>query len=470
MASKASPAPVFRCLACGQEAPKWAGRCGGCGDWNTLTEELAAPADDHPIPHVPGTVRAIGDVPELGDPQFATGIGELDRTLGGGFTGASVSLIGGEPGVGKSTLLLQASAGVARSGRGVLYVTAEESANQLKRRAQRLDSICDELYVLAETRLEVVLARLAETTPALVVVDSVHTLYDDRVSGVPGSVTQVREATNAQVAVARRSGSAVVLVGHVTKDGGLAGPRVLEHAVDTVMHFEGDRDGALRLLRVVKHRFGATDRVGMFRMGRQGIESLDDPSGLLLADRRAGVPGSAVVAVLEGHRPVLVEVQALVSPRPAGTGGYGTRTVTGLVPRRIDLILAVLAQRAQLDLSNADVFVSVAGGLTVREPAADLAIAAAVVSAATLRAIPGDVMMVGEVGLTGELRAVPEPSRRISEAARLGFHRIVAPRDRSVHPAGGAAEWSRSARLQQVPTLGEAMQAISLQDADLRAV
>ncbi|CCM62967.1 MULTISPECIES: DNA repair protein RadA [Candidatus Microthrix] len=470
MASKPSSSPVFRCLACGHEAHKWTGRCGGCGDWNSLTEELSAPLDNHPIPHVPGTVRAIGDVPEVSDPQLTTGIGELDRTLGGGFTGASVSLIGGEPGVGKSTLLLQAAAGVARSGRTVLYVTAEESANQLKRRAQRLDAICDDLFVLAETRLEVVLARLAETTPALVVVDSVHTLFDDRVSGVPGSVTQVREATNALVAAARRSGAAVVLVGHVTKDGGLAGPRVLEHTVDTVMHFEGDRDGALRLLRVIKHRFGATDRVGMFRMTKRGIESLDDPSGLLLADRQAGVPGSAVVAVLEGHRPVLVEVQALVSPRPAGSGGFGTRTVTGLVPRRIDLILAVLAQRAQLDLSSADVFVSVAGGLTVREPAADLAIAAAVVSSATLRAVPGDVMMLGEVGLTGELRSVPEPSRRISEAARLGFSRIVAPRDRSVRPAGGEVEWARSARLQQVATLGEAMHAMSLQDAGLRAV
>ena len=237
MASKPSSSPVFRCLACGHEAHKWTGRCGGCGDWNSLTEELSAPLDNHPIPHVPGTVRAIGDVPEVSDPQLTTGIGELDRTLGGGFTGASVSLIGGEPGVGKSTLLLQAAAGVARSGRTVLYVAAEESANQLKRRAPRLGAICDALFVLAETRLEVVLARLAETTPALVVVDSVHTLFDDRVSGVPGSVTQVREATNALVAAARRSGAAVVLVGHVTKDGGLAGPRVLEHTVDTVMHF-----------------------------------------------------------------------------------------------------------------------------------------------------------------------------------------------------------------------------------------
>jgi DNA repair protein RadA/Sms len=351
----------------------------------------------------------------------------------------------------------------------VLYVSAEESAAQIRRRATRLGAVVDGLDVLAETRLDAVLGRMAECRPELMVVDSVHTLFDPSVSGVPGSVTQVREAANRLVAAARRTGAAVVLVGHVTKDGGLAGPRVLEHTVDTVMHLEGDRDGALRLLRVVKHRFGATDRVGLFRMGRHGLESLDDPSGLLLADRKAGVPGSAVVAVLEGRRPLLVEVQALVSARPGG-GGNGSRTVTGLSPKRIDLILAVLAQRAGLNLASADVFVSVAGGLTVREPAADLAIAAAVMSAATLRAVPCDVMMVGEVGLTGELRAVPEPARRISEAARLGFNRIVAPRDHNAQPAGGEAELARAARLHQVSTLSEAMQAMALQDAGLRAV
>lgn len=433
---------TFRCSSCGAAAPVWAGRCTGCEEWNTLVEERTAPvARSIGAPVAPA--RPIADVADQDAAPMPTGVAELDRVLGGGLVPGSVTLVGGEPGIGKSTLLLQTAASMAGPGRPALYLTAEESAPQVRGRAQRLGVLADHLWLAADTALPDVLAHLDAVQPAVLVVDSIQTIHDPELASAPGAVGQVRECAQRLVTEARARGMAVVLVGHVTKDGGLAGPRVLEHLVDTVLSFEGDRHHALRLLRAVKHRFGGTAELGVFEMSDAGLLGVDDPSALFLADRRAGEAGSVVVPVLDGGRPLLVEVQALLAPTTIPTP---RRQGQGVESGRLGMLLAVLAQRAGVSTANLDVWVTVAGGVRATEPAADLGVALAVVSAITDVPIPGDLVVCGEVGLAGELRQVGRIDRRLAEAARLGFRRVLVPTSAPEPPAGCQAIRARGLR------------------------
>lgn len=420
---------VHRCRECGAAAPRWLGRCPECGEWGSLVEEVtrtpatATTAALRTGSEQPVSIRDIDPVAAL---RRATGIEELDRVLGGGLVPGSVTLLGGEPGMGKSTLLLQALASMCGRGARALLVTAEESKDQVRLRASRLGATPDDLYVLAETSLPDVLAHVDALDPHVVAVDSIQTVVDPDVGGVAGSVAQVRECTARLVRMAKERDVVTLLVGHVTKDGSLAGPRVLEHAVDTVLAFDGDRHHALRLVHALKHRFGSTEELGLFEMTELGLVGVADPSALFLADRRPGAPGSVVTAVLEGARPLLVEVQALVAP--AANSAMPRRTVQGLESGRVSLVLAVLQQRVA-DAPNAtfDAWVSVAGGVRVTEAGADLAVALALTSARTGEAVRGDTIALGEVGLGGEVRQATHTARRLGEAARLGFVRAIAP-------------------------------------------
>ncbi len=362
-----------------------------------------------------------------------TAVGELDRVLAGGLVPGSVTLVGGEPGIGKSTLLLQAAAGAAGAGATTLYLTAEESAAQVRGRAARIGALPRSLWLASETDLPTVIGHLDQVGPSLVVIDSIQTLHDPSLSSAPGSVAQVRECAHRLVAEARARNVAVVLVGHVTKDGGLAGPRVLEHLVDTVLSFDGDRHHALRLLRAVKHRYGGTGELGVFEMTDRGLVGVDDPSAMFLADRRAGEAGSVVVPVLDGGRPLMVEVQALLASSPLPTP---RRQAQGVDSGRLGMLLAVLEQRVGLSVTGMDVWVTVAGGVRATEPAVDLGIALAVASAGADIAVPADVVVCGEVGLAGELRQVGRLDRRMAEAARLGFDRVVVPTTAPEPPSG----------------------------------
>jgi DNA repair protein RadA/Sms len=420
----------------------WAGRCTGCDEWNTLVEERTAPAA-RSVGAPAAPARPIADVADRDAAPMATGVPELDRVLGGGLVPGSVTLVGGEPGIGKSTLLLQAAASMAAAGRPALYLTAEESAPQVRARAQRLGALADQLWLAADTSLPDVVAHLDAVQPSVLVVDSIQTVHDPELASAPGAVGQVRECVQRLVTEARARGVAVVLVGHVTKDGGLAGPRVLEHLVDTVLSFEGDRHHALRLLRAVKHRFGGTGELGVFEMSDAGLVGVDDPSALFLADRRTGEAGSVVVPVLDGGRPLLVEVQALLAPTTIPTP---RRQGQGVETSRLGMLLAVLDQRVGVSVANLDVWVTVAGGVRAGEPAADLGVALAVVSAITGVPVPGDVVACGEVGLAGELRQVGRLERRMAEAARLGFGRVLVPTTAPEPPAGCRAVRARGLR------------------------
>ena len=443
---------VFRCMSCGAEAPKWSGKCAGCGDWNTLTEELDLPSSisslsDPPVPPVPITAVRSQD----GQP-VPTGIPEVDRVLGGGLVPGSVTLVGGEPGVGKSTLVLQLMGARAAAGSTVLYITGEESADQVRLRADRLGALQDNLLLAAETSLPNVIHHINEVRPEICVVDSIQTLHDPAYTSAPGSVTQVRECAHRLVQTAKTTGTTVLLVGHVTKDGQLAGPRVLEHVVDTVLSFEGDRHHALRLLRAQKHRFGSTEELGLFAMVASGLEPVPDPSGLFIGDRRPGLPGSIVTPALEGHRPLLVEVQTLVAssqlPQPR-------RSCQGLDSGRLALLLAVLERRAGIRIQQLDVYANAVGGVKVVEPGADLAICLALASAVAGVPIPPSMVACGEVGLGGEIRQVGRIERRVAEAARLGFTTAVVPRS--------APDTDAPIDLLRVPSLAAAIELLSLQ-------
>ena len=415
---------VQRCGACGATSPQWTGRCPTCGEWNSLAEERVETA--------PPSVGGAGPPPAVALPittvdgtraePVATAIAELDRVLGGGLVPGSVTLLGGEPGAGKSTLLLSAAAASARQGRRALYVSAEEGEHQVRGRAQRLGALEPDLWLLAETVLPNVVAALDTVRPDLVVIDSIQTVVDPELGSAPGSVVQVRECAHRLVQEARRRQMAVLLVGHVTKDGTLAGPRVLEHVVDTVLSFDGDRHHALRLLRAVKHRFGPTHELGVFEMTAGGRVGVADPSGMLLADRRCGVPGSVVVPAIEGQRPLLVEIQALVTSSP-----LGRRSAQGVDPGRLSMLLAVLSERAGIPFGTSDVYVSAVGGVRLDEPGADLATCLALSSAQTGMAVAPTLVACGEVGLGGELRQVGQTPRRLAEAARLGFTHAIVP-------------------------------------------
>ncbi|MCU1372263.1 MAG: repair protein RadA [Ilumatobacteraceae bacterium] len=426
---------LYRCNECGATEPKWTGRCMGCEAWGTLIEEVDGPVGPGAVPILAPTTAPI-QISDVDPTEFtprATGVAELDRVLGGGLVPGSVTLLGGEPGIGKSTVLLQAAAEVAATGRKVLYLSGEESAQQIRLRAERLGALHPMLWLATEIALPQVLGAIASVEPDLVIVDSVQTLLNPDLASTPGSVAQVRDCSHRLVQEAKRRGCAMVLVGHVTKDGSLAGPRVLEHMVDTVLSFEGDRHHALRLLRVVKHRFGSTQELGLFEMTEKGLAGVPDASGMFLADRRLGIPGSVVVPTIEGARPLLVELQILTTP---STLPSPRRSAQGIDNGRLALLLAVLQQRVGVQTGQVDVYALAVGGVKIVEPGADLALGLAVVSSLTGKPVPADVVACGEVGLGGELRQVAHTPRRLAEAARLGFKRAVLPFSAPAPPPG----------------------------------
>ncbi len=429
----ARPVSRFVCQACGAVTAKWAGRCETCGEWNTVLEEAIearpGPAGKPATGKAPAA-RKLSFVGLAGTaeppPRAATAIAELDRVLGGGIVPASAILVGGDPGIGKSTLLLQAAASLARAGRRVLYISGEESIDQVRLRARRLGLADAGLELAAAVNLRDIAAALeAETDAVLVVIDSIQTMWLDAIESAPGTVAQVRACSFELIRLAKTRGFSVVLVGHVTKEGALAGPRVLEHMVDAVLYFEGDRGHQFRILRAVKNRYGATDEIGVFEMTDQGLAEVPNPSALFLAERRGNIAGSAVFAGLEGTRPVLMEVQALLAANPGGTP---RRSVIGWDGGRLAMLLAVLEARCGLRLAATDVYLNIAGGLRVSEPAADLAVAAAIASAASDRPADPATVYFGEVGLSGEVRQVAQAEARLKEAAKLGFEAACLPR------------------------------------------
>ncbi|MCW3477012.1 DNA repair protein RadA [Limobrevibacterium gyesilva] len=425
----AKPTTRFVCQSCGAAAPKWAGRCESCGEWNTMAEETAE-AGPGRANAKPGNARKIEFVDLAGSatppPRAASGIAELDRVLGGGLVAGSALLLAGDPGIGKSTLLLQAAASLAKAGRRVLYISGEEAIEQVRLRARRLGLQGAKLELAASINLRDIAASLEQATDAaMVVIDSIQTMWMDSIDSAPGTVSQVRACSFELIRLAKTRNFAVVLVGHVTKEGAIAGPRVLEHMVDAVLYFEGDRGHQFRILRGVKNRFGATDEIGVFEMTDRGLAEVANPSALFLAERRGNISGSAVFAGLEGTRPVLVEIQCLLAPNP---GGSPRRSVIGWDSGRLSMLLAVLETRCGLRLNASDVYLNVAGGLRVGEPAADLAVAAALVSAATDQPADPGCVFFGEVGLSGEVRQVAQAESRLKEAQKLGFDAACLPR------------------------------------------
>jgi DNA repair protein RadA/Sms len=426
---------VYSCQECGAQSQKWLGRCPECEAWNSLVEERAVPTTPgagaasasagarYALAATAGP-RLYEEIDTVVSARLATGIEEFDRVLGGGVVPGSLVLIGGEPGIGKSTLLLQAAAHFAKTTGTVLYSSGEESEHQIKSRGQRLGVERAPLYLLAETCLERILEEIARLRPALVIVDSVQTVFSLKFQSAPGSIGQVREAATQLLFAAKGQNIPTFLVGHVTKDGSLAGPKVLEHIVDTVLYFEGEKHHSHRVVRAVKNRFGAVSELGVFEMTGTGLKGVPNPSALFLAERPANVAGSAVLCCMEGSRPLLVEVQALVS-----TSSYGNakRMASGIDQNRLSLLLAVLEKRAGLNLLGEDVFINVAGGMTVDEPAADLAVVAAVASSLRNRPIRQGTAVFGEVGLAGEVRGAPQAALRVREAAQMGFTRCVVP-------------------------------------------
>ena len=421
-----APKSVFYCSSCGSESAKWLGKCPDCGGWNTFTEEKVSGTDRRTAAPALGGGQAhlYADVDLVVTARLGTGISEFDRVLGGGIVPGSLVLLGGEPGIGKSTLLLQAAAHFAAHVGPVLYCSGEESEHQIKMRGERLGVGRSPLYLLAETCVERLLEEVDRLKPALLIVDSIQTVFSLKLPSAPGSVGQVRQAATDLLFTAKGRTLPTILVGHVTKDGSLAGPRVLEHVVDTVLYFEGAQHHSHRVVRAVKNRFGAANELGVFEMTGGGLRPVANPSEMFLAERPRGVPGSAVLCTIEGSRPILVEVQALVS---ASSFGNARRTASGLDQNRLSLLLAVLEKRAGLNLLSDDVFVNVAGGLAVDEPAADLAIVCAVASSLRNRPLPPDAVLFGEVGLAGEVRATSHAAMRLREAAQLGFTRCVVP-------------------------------------------
>jgi DNA repair protein RadA/Sms len=443
---------VYRCTECGAANPKWAGRCPACGAWNTMVEDVEGDEHDAVVLHLAGPAAAASQITGIdaavGRP-VPTAVAELDRVLGGGLVPGSVTVVGGEPGIGKSTLLLQLA---AAWGGQALYVSAEESAQQVRLRAERLGAVRDGLWLLPETAMPHIVAAIDEVQPSLVVVDSIQTIGDPELASPPGSVVQVRGCAHRLVTEAKRRNIPVILVGHVTKEGGLAGPRTLEHVVDTVLSFEGDRHHALRLLRAVKHRFGPTAELGVFEMAEDGLRGVPDASSLFLTDRRTGVAGSTVTATLEGQRPLLVEVQALTNAVPPGVPPR--RSAQGLDHGRLALLLAVLERRAKQKLSQHEVYASAVGGVKLTEPGCDLPMCMAIVSALNNVPVPPDVVVFGEVGLAGEVRQVSHATRRLSEAARMGFRRAVVP--------ANSAQGADGITLLRVGTLNEALATLGL--------
>jgi DNA repair protein RadA/Sms len=420
------PKTVYVCQSCGSQSPRWMGKCPDCGAWNTMVEERMERAKDV------GSIKdshgveplLLGDIQARDEDRFATKIGELDRVLGGGIVSGSVVLIGGDPGIGKSTLVLQMLKQVSDLRGKALYVSGEESPSQIKLRALRLGVDSESLYILAETQLEGILHAADGLRPQVLVVDSVQTVFTSELPSAPGSVGQVREVSGRLMLFAKRSGIPTFLIGHVTKDGAIAGPRVLEHIVDTVLYFEGDKGHAFRVLRAVKNRFGSTNEIGVFEMKEGGLVEVVNPSEMFLAERPADATGSVVVSSLEGSRPILAELQALVAPTKLA---IPRRTCIGVDFNRVSLLLAVLEKRVGLQLMGMDVFVNIVGGLAIDEPAIDLGVIAAVASSFRERPIDAKTLVMGEVGLAGEVRAISQAGARLKDAVKLGFTRCVLP-------------------------------------------
>lgn len=443
----------FVCQSCGYEAAKWMGRCPECMSWNSFAEEVER-KEQPSRGHIGGDgqlPQPITSIAPLEGKRLPTGIKEFDRVLGDGIVPGSLFLVGGDPGIGKSTLLLQVADLISQNHGKVLYVSGEESAHQTRLRAERLGKLSPNLYLLAETDLEIIGRRIKEMNPVFVIIDSIQTMYDPDLPNAPGSVGQVRECTGRLLRLAKNGGIAIAIVGHVTKEGNIAGPRLLEHMVDAVLYFEGDRHYSFRILRAVKNRFGSTNESGIFTMEEQGLAEVQNPSQMFLAERPAGVPGSLVVACMEGTRPLLVELQALVTPT---CFGMPRRMAAGVDSNRLNLLLAVLEKKVGLQLQNQDTYVNIAGGLKVDEPAVDLAIILA--AASSFRNVPADPSMVvmGEVGLAGEVRAIHRIEQRVQEAIKLGFTKFVIPR--------GSAKDLKCSGVQIIPveTVIEAMEIV----------
>jgi DNA repair protein RadA/Sms len=456
----AKPQKTYVCQSCGTVTNKWAGKCEGCNEWNTIVEE-AAPES---APKGLGTGRkgkSLELVSLKGDgspkpPRHVTGIAEFDRVTGGGMVPGSAVLIGGDPGIGKSTLLLQVVCKLAQTGKTCLYVSGEEAVDQVRLRATRLGLENAPVALASATSVRDIVASMETDPMDLIVIDSIQTMFVDTVDSAPGTVTQVRTCTQELIRVAKKRNIAILFVGHVTKEGQIAGPRVLEHMVDAVLYFEGDRGHQFRILRTVKNRFGPTDEIGVFEMVSEGLVEVPNPSALFLAQRQDNVAGSAVLAGLEGTRPVLVEVQALVAPSALGTP---RRAVIGWDSNRLAMVLAVLETRCGITLSSSDIFLNIAGGIRINEPAADLAVAAALLSSQSNIPVPGNTVFFGEVGLAGEIRSVSQPDVRLKEAVKLGFDRCVIPQ----RPAkkGVKASAIDGARIEEIPHLEDLVRQFS---------
>lgn len=421
---------VFFCQNCGHEESKWLGQCPACKEWNTFVEEkvtvsrgstsAASEAGKERV----SKVVTLSSVSVEEDERIRTGIAELDRVLGGGIVQGSLVLVGGDPGIGKSTLLLQVCQRLSDAGKNVLYISGEESGKQIKLRANRMGTFSEHLYLLCETNLELIRQTIERQKPDMVVIDSIQTMYNEEVSSAPGSVSQVRESTNILMQLAKGMNISIFIVGHVTKEGTVAGPRVLEHMVDTVLYFEGDRHASYRILRGVKNRFGSTNEIGVFEMRKEGLVEVENPSEFMLSGRPEHASGSVVACAMEGTRPILMEIQALVC---RSNFGMPRRTAAGLDYNRVNLLMAVLEKRAGLPLSNYDAYVNIVGGIRMNEPAADLGIVMAIASSYKNRPVPEDAIVFGEVGLSGEVRAVTMPEQRVAEARKLGFKTCIIP-------------------------------------------
>lgn len=451
---------IYSCSECGYETPKWLGRCPDCGSWNTLVEREAVPevkTVEKKLKRAPGNdadAMRVDQIPDEAMMRRSCGIHELDRVLGGGVVDGSLVLVGGDPGIGKSTLLTQVCANMARDGASVLYISGEESARQIKMRANRLGASGSGFYVLSENDMTIVEKRMEQLSPAVMIVDSIQTMYRPDMSSAPGSVSQVRECASQLMRLAKVSGCSIFLVGHVTKEGSIAGPRVLEHMVDAVLYFEGDRQHQYRLLRAVKNRFGSVNELGMFEMASEGMVEVGNPSEALLSGRAHDASGCVVIAAMEGSRPLLTDVQALVATTVFGNP---RRMASGVDQGRLALLLAVMEKRAGFRLYDKDVYINIAGGMSLTEPAADLALCAAVASSFRNRPIDFHCAVMGEIGLAGEVRAVSQAERRIAECGRLGFQRVLLPKSnlRSVRNDSGV-------ELIGVETITEAMAAMGL--------
>jgi DNA repair protein RadA/Sms len=461
-----NPRPAFRCTECGWETGKWVGRCGGCQAWGSVAEVAVVARSRAAASPVTTPAVPIGQV-SVEDSAFrSSGVPELDRVLGGGLVPGAAILLAGEPGVGKSTLLLEVAAQTARYQHRTLYVTGEESASQVRLRADRTGGVHDELYLAAETDLGAVLSHIEAVRPTLLVVDSIQTIGASGVEGVPGGVTQVKEVAAALIRVAKTRNITTVLVGHVTKDGAIAGPRVLEHVVDVVLHFEGDRNSRFRMVRAMKNRFGPIDEVGCFDLSADGITAVTDPTGLFVENHHAQVAGTCVAVTMEGRRPLLAEVQGLVTP---STAERPRRTTSGLDGSRVAMVLAVLQQHCGIRLHSHDVFASTVGGARLLEPASDLAVAVALASATTGTAAPQGVVAMGEIGLAGELRRVRDLPQRIAEAARLGFRVAVVPAEPGRKAARTPESWTVDGmRVLDVPDIASALQLLRLVEVGQR--